>query len=218
MGKTVMTIPVSLNQAIRTPTEVEIEARVTLPEETGTVYSRHPIKLTVGPAIEELWTLNVGGAGTARGDFVFAPFPVGIMDDQGRVLWHVSLAQLSDFVVPMANVLILDHNGRTPECTGQTGNFEAVVTVLFDTSSMPTEGFGGGLGEGECGDSVNVEIVSFSKEEDLVANISGTICHWERVGEEVVVIVAFDTVGLVSPAAEINQPAALGTEWSMAVG
>jgi hypothetical protein len=52
---------------------------------------------------------------------------------------------------------------------------------------MPTEGYGGGLGEGECGDFVNVDIISFTKEDDLVANVSGTICQWKRVGEKVVV-------------------------------
>ncbi|MBW2159692.1 MAG: hypothetical protein JRD92_07940 [Deltaproteobacteria bacterium] len=184
LGGTVMTIPVSFNQEIRSPTEVEIEARVTLPEESGTVYSRHPIKLTVGPAIESLWTLTVGGAGTARGDFVFAPFPMGITDGEGRLVWQVTLAQFDEFSVPMATLLIVGHNGRTLECTGATGSFEALVLVQYTDDPMPTEGFGGGLGEGECGDFVNVEIVSFSREDDLVANVSGTICHVERVGNE----------------------------------
>jgi hypothetical protein len=79
------------------------------------------------------------------------------------------------------------HNGRNMDCTGQTGTFPALATVVFTTSTMPTEGFGGGLGEGECGDYVNVEIESFSKEDDLVANVNGTICHVRSVGEEVVV-------------------------------
>ena len=184
LWKTYMTIPVTLNQAIRSPTDVEIEARVKLPEGED---SRHPIKLTVGPAIASLWTLNVGGGGTARGDFVFAPLPVGIMDGEGRTIWQVTLAQLDDALVPTATIIIVGHNGRTPECTGQTGNFEAFATVLFTESTMPTEGFGGGLGQGGCGDFVNVDIISFSKKDDLVANVSGTICHWERVGEESVV-------------------------------
>jgi len=186
-GRTFMTVPVSLNQEIRTPTEVEIEARITLPEGPGSLDSRHRIKLTVGPAIETLWYLNVGGGGTARGEFVFAPFPVAIMDGEGRTIWQVTLAQLDDAPVPTATILIVGHNGRTPECTGQTGNFEALVTVQFTVSTMPTEAYGGGLGEGECGDFVNVEIVSFSKTEDLVANVSGTICELRRVGDEVVV-------------------------------
>ena len=185
LGETVMTIPVSFNQEIRTPTEVEIEARVTLPEESGTVYSRHPIKLTVGPAIESLWTLTVGGAGTARGEFVFAPFAAGITDGEGRLVWQVTLAQFDEFSVPMATLLIVGHNGRTLECTGATGSFEALVLVQYSDDPMPTDGYGGGLGEGECGDFVNVEIVSFSREDDLVANVSGTICHVERVGDEV---------------------------------
>ncbi|TFH31431.1 MAG: hypothetical protein E4H00_03555 [Myxococcales bacterium] len=186
LGETIMTIPISLNQEIRSPTDVEIEARVTLPEETGTVHSKHPITLTIGPAIESAWTLNVGGAGTARGEFVFAPFPMGIVDDEGRLIWQVTLGQIEDFGVPMATVLIVGHNGRTAECNGQTGTFEAVVAPIYNTDPMPTEGYGGGLGAGKCGDFVNVEIVSFSRKDDLVANISGTICHWRRVGEEVV--------------------------------
>jgi hypothetical protein len=32
-----------------------------------------------------------------------------------------------------------------------------------------------------------VEIVSFSRDDDLVANVSGIICHWRRVGDDVVV-------------------------------
>jgi len=186
-GRTIMTIPVSLNQPIRTPTEVEIEARVTLPEDSGRPDSRHRLKLTVGPAIENLWYLNVGGAGTARGEFVFAPFPRAIMDGEGRTVWQITLAQFDDVPVPTATILIVGHNGRTPECTGQTGPFEALVTVLFTASTMPTEGYAGGLGEGECGDFVTVDIQEFSKEKDLIANVNGTICQWRRVGDEVVV-------------------------------
>ena len=186
-GETIMTIPVSIPREIRSPTDVDIEARVTLPEESGTVYSRHPITVTVGPAIESLWTLNVGGAGTARGDFVFAPFPTAFVDEEGRTVWQVTLAQLGDFFAPTAILLIEGHEGRTPECTGQTGNFEALVSIIFTDNPMPTESYGGGLGVGECGDFVNVEIVSFSREDDLVANVTGTICEAKQVGDETVV-------------------------------
>ncbi|MFZ1866311.1 MAG: hypothetical protein WAU39_18985 [Polyangiales bacterium] len=186
-GETHMTIPVSLDQEIRSPTEVDIEARVTLPEESGTVYSRHPIKLTIGPAIESLWTLNVGSAGTARGDLVIAPFPQAFVDDGGRLVWQLTLGQLESSTVPMANLLLVNHPGRTAQCTGLTGTFDAIVSVMFDIDPMPTDSYAGGLGLGECGDSVDVEIVSFSREEDLVANVSGTICHVKKVGNEVVV-------------------------------
>lgn len=116
---------------------------------------------------------------------MFAPFPTGVTDGEGNLFWQVTLAQADESVVPQATVLIQGHNGRTPECTGQTGSFEAIVTVVYSTDPMPTEGFGGDLGAGECGDFVNVEIVSFSREDDLVANVSGTICRWRRVGDEV---------------------------------
>jgi hypothetical protein len=184
-GTTVMTIGASVNQEIRSATDIELEARVTLPEESSTVHSKHPIAVTLFPAIEAAWSLNVGGGGTARGEFVFAPFPVGIEDPDGNLFWQVTLAQGDESVVPQATVIIRGHSGRTPECTGQTGIFDAIVTVVFTADPMPTEGFGGGLGGGECGDFVNVEILSFSKEDDLVANVSGIICHWRRVGDEV---------------------------------
>lgn len=186
-GRTVMTVPVSFDQEVRTPTELEIEARVTLAEDPGAADSRHRIKLTVGPAIESLWFLNVGGGGSARGDLVLAPFPRAIVDGEGRTVWQVQLGQLGDNYVPNATLLIVGHDGRNMDCTGEIGTFPALTTVIFTASTMPTEGFGGGLGEGECGDSVDVEIESFSKQDDLVANVSGTICHWRRVGDEVVV-------------------------------
>gem|GEM_PF-3730597 len=186
-GVTFMTRPVSFNREIRSPTEVEIEARVTLAEGPGNADSRHRIRLIVGPAIEALWHLNVGGGGTARGDFVFAPFPRAIVDGEGRTVWQIQLAQLGDNPVPTATLLIVGHDGRNMDCTGQIGTFPAIATVIFTASTMPTEGFGGGLGEGECGDFVNVDIESFSKQDDLVANVSGTICHWQRVGEDTVV-------------------------------
>jgi len=185
-GRSLMTIPVSFNQEIRSPTEFEIEARVTLPEGPGDPDSRHRLKLTVGPAIEALWYLNVGSGGTARGDFVFAPFPQAIFDEEGRKVWHIALAQLSDRNIPSATLFIVDHDGRNMDCTGATGTFPAIVSVLFNDNPIPTEGFAGGLGQGECGDFVNVDIESFSKEDDLVAQVSGTICHWYRQGEDVV--------------------------------
>lgn len=188
-GETHMTLPVSLDQEIRSPTEVEIEARVTLPEESGTVYSRHPIKLTIGPAIDSLWTLNVGGAGTARGDFVFAPFPQAFVDDEGRLVWQLTLGQLESesSTVPMAYILLVNHPGRTAECTGLTGTFDAIASVIYDIDPMPTDSYAGGLGSGQCGDFVEVDITSFSREEDLVADVSGTICHAKKVGDETVV-------------------------------
>ncbi len=186
-GTTVMTIGASIDQEVKNPIDLEIEARVTLPEESGTVYSRHPIAATLFPAIGAVWSLNVGGAGTARGDFVFAPFPTGIPDEDGNVFWEVNLGQADESLVPHAILLIGGHNGRTPECTGQVGTFPAILAVQYTTNPMPTEGFAGGLGGGDCGDFVNVEIVSFSKDDDLVANVSGIICHWRRVGEDVVV-------------------------------
>lgn len=186
-GVTFMTRPISFNQEVRTPTEFEIEARVTLPEGPGSADSRHRIKLTVGPAIENLWHLNVGGGGAARGDFVFAPFPRAIVDGEGRTVWQITLAQLDDTPVPTATLFIVGHDGRNMDCTGQTGTFPALATVMFTATTMPTEGYGGGLGEGECGDFVDIDIESFSKEDDLVATVNGTICQWRRVGEEVVV-------------------------------
>lgn len=186
--RTVMTIPISLAQEITTPTDVEIEARVNLPEEGSDAYSSHKITLTVGPAIESLWSLTVGGAGTARGDFVFAPSPVGVRDEEGRLVWSVVLSQLDGgSAVPLANIIIVGHAGRTPECTGQTGIFDGLVTITFTDDPMPSVAYGGGLGVGECGDSVDVEIVSFSKEEDLVATVNGTICEARGVGGETVV-------------------------------
>jgi hypothetical protein len=186
-GLTFMTIPVSLNQAVRNPVDVDIEARVTLPEGSGNPDARHRIKLTVRPAIEALWQLNVGSGGNASGSFVFAPFPQAIFDSEGRTIWQVTLAQLDDRNVPNATLLIVDHQGRNMDCTGATGTFGAFATVIFNDSPMPTEGFGGGLGEGECGDFINVNIESFNKEDDLVATVSGTICHWRKVGMEEVV-------------------------------
>lgn len=185
-GTTVMTLPISLDQEIRTPTEVDIEARVTLPEDAGALDSRHAITATINPAVESLWTLNVGGLGTLRGDFVHAPTAMAISDGE-RLLWDIVLGQLGDSIVPMANLILVGHPGRTPECTGQTGIFDGLVGITHTTSPMPTEFYGGGLGEGECGDFVDVEIVSFSREEDLVANVSGTICHAREVGEETVI-------------------------------
>jgi len=186
-GTTVMTLPVELNQEVRSPTEVEIEARVTLPEDDGALDSRHAITVTVNPAIEALWTINIGGLGTLRGDFVFAPTPVGIMDGEGRLVWQVVLAQLDENVVPSVTLFIVDHAGRTSECTGQTGLFDALVAIVHTTNPMPTEAYGGGLGEGDCGDFVDLDIISFSREDDLVANIGGTVCQAKQVGEETVV-------------------------------
>lgn len=186
-GVTFMTRAVGFNQAISSPTELEIEARVTLAEGPASADSRHRIKLTVGPAIESLWHLTVGSGGTARGDFVFAPLPTAIVDEEGRTVWQIQLAQLDENPVPTATLFIVGHDGRTMDCTGQVGEFPAIASVLFTASDMPTEGFAGGLGEGECGDSVDVDITSFSKEDDLVATVSGTICHWRRVGDETVV-------------------------------
>jgi hypothetical protein len=106
--------------------------------------------------------------------FIGVPFP-----DEG--------AQLDAREIPTAWLLIEGHNGRNMDCMGQTGTFPGLLSIAFTNDPMPTDSFGGGLGEAGCGDFVNVDIYSFSKEEDLVADVRGIICHARRVGEEVVV-------------------------------
>jgi hypothetical protein len=184
-SKTFMTLEATLNQEVTAATEVELEARVTLPEEPGTVYSKHPIKVTVLPAIESAWRFTVGGAGTARGDFINAPSATAFLDDEGRLVWQIGFTQNEGSAeLPSAFLYIIDHPGRSTECTGPTGNFNGIFWISY----TPQEVFGGGDGDGECGDIVAVGIQSFSKSDDLVGTVNGIICKPEVQGEEVVLV------------------------------
>jgi hypothetical protein len=54
-------IPIEIPEAITEPTAVDIEARVSLPEESGSAVSKHPISVTIEPPGECGFTVMVAG-------------------------------------------------------------------------------------------------------------------------------------------------------------
>lgn len=184
-GKTFMTVPIELDQKITFPTDVEIEARVTLPEDGASEkFGRHRVIFKVLPPGEEQWRITVPDFGTIKGPVVSAPSVVGIPVEQG-VAWLLLLTQEPPAVIPSASVTILGHNGRSQDCTGQTGQFTGGVGFVY-TEDMNAPGYDGGGEEVDgCPGEINIDVQTFSLEDDLNVALSGTLCKIEPdpVGE-----------------------------------
>ena len=119
------------------------------------------------------WRISVDRLETMKGPEVNAPTVTGVLID-GTLAWQLVLTQELATDLPTAVLTIVDHNGRTPACTGQTGTFDAELSFVYTDSvaapvyiSEETEG---------CAGKVTADITSFSREADLNIGLSGTMC------------------------------------------
>lgn len=146
------------------------------------------------------WRIAVAGLSVMRGPEVSAPSIVGFELD-GKTVWQLALSQERPMNPPAAVLTIVDHDGRTPECTGQTGTFEAELAFVY-TASPGAPAYVSDEVE-DCMGEVTVDITSFSREEGLNIEVSGTMCKVEGnpSGEGVVATPHPVSGGLEWPAA-----------------
>lgn len=122
------------------------------------------------------WRISVDGLPVMRGPEVNAPSIVGFELD-GRTVWQLALSQVNPTALPTAVLTLVDHNGRTPECTGQTGPFEAELGFVY-TAALGAPAYVSDEVE-DCMGEVTADITSFSREDGLNISLFGTMCKVE---------------------------------------
>jgi len=183
-GVSRMTVEATLPFDVRSaPGPHRIRAKVELPDRGrgGEAFGIHEIEASFVEGSPSSWSVQ-GGATAASGEKISLPFPRGIPDDDGNLIWTLMLNQSGDTPFPTAQAVIFDHEGRNADCTGRTGTFDLGLSVV------PSGGIQAGAvasfpddPSGEC-NGASIEITSFNRDDGFVATLSGSGCRAEPDG------------------------------------
>jgi hypothetical protein len=155
----------------------ELVAVLDLAEDSQARSARHSVVVDITAAFEALWSFQVAGLGLAEGDLIV---PTTVAAPPGGP-WQITLTQLGDNrLYPLATLALIGHPGRDPNCMGPTGTFDAFLSVQTGMAPTQVAAGGGEFGDDpECATQVTAIVSTFSREEDLHIDFSGTLCRGE---------------------------------------